>query len=581
MATAERSSIHLRVIPRMPMSPSKTRVPSGTKRARSPGVGAEEQSSRAVLKRARPTVATPTSQKIKSREKKYQEVEFREKYSRAMPSWTFHFDMTDIADETLVNKLKRRLRELGGNYDNFFSKDITHFICNDADRSTKAPEEAIEKENRSHHTLSRSTFNLRKSPSKHTLMTEVPEDASSLAKARTYNMKIWTLKKLDSVLARCLDQPLLIPSKQSHIAPLSNSNPNQGRSLTRLLQSEKINGSSERDSSQRRPDYHYFSKGSYFVLVEDMRQELATIAVQEYPQPRRNSGKFPWPVLHCHPQARGPFVPFDERERRRWEKGQTMEKECRLEQEAYRRKKMKQFEDAFKLKAAQNELRRSGDLRRSVSMNNLRRQSSFHEREVPEDGDRDSIYESANASGYLASGNGVYMAASGNSVHITSTTGTTSTTSGHLRRQNLPPNLQMIANQEITTSRKATRALRERKGDEMGPPAILPERHALRKSKSTNSMRLIKREEGTKPGYCESCRMKFEDFKLHIVCSRHRKFAANDANFSQLDCVLDRVRRKTVAEVRSERLRTRKTFSLEKAETSFITLSDESEMCIV
>ena len=47
----------------------------------------------------------------------------------------------------------------------------------------------------------------------------------------------------------------------------------------------------------------------------------------------------------------------------------------------------------------------------------------------------------------------------------------------------------------------------------MGPP-VLPERaHVLRKSKSTNTMRLPKREEGAKPGYCESCRVKFENFK--------------------------------------------------------------------
>ncbi|KAF9264218.1 hypothetical protein L218DRAFT_863434 [Marasmius fiardii PR-910] len=561
----------------MPLSPSKPRVPSGTKRARSPGVGAEEQSSRAFLKRARPTVATPTSQKNKLHEKKYKEAEWREKYIRAMPDWKFHFDMTDITDEVLVNKLKRRIRELNSSFDNFFSKDITHFICNnDVDRPTKAPEEALEKENRSHPTLSRSIPNMRKSPSKHALMMTTEYETSSLAKARMYNMKIWTLKKLDSVLARCLDQPNLIPLKHSHAAPLSNSNPNQTRSLTRLLQSEKMNGTSERDPSHRRSDFHYFSKGSHFVLVEDMRQELATIAVQEYPALKRTSGKTPWPVLHCHPQSRGPFVPFDEREKKRWEKGQTLEKECRLEQEERGKRKMRQMEEMFKLKAAQNELMRTGDLRRSVSMNNLRRQGSLHELEVPEDNDRDRdfVYESANASGYLASGNGNYMAASGNSVHITSTTGTTSTTSGYLRRQNLPPNLQMIANQEIITSRKATRAV-GRKDDEMGPPAMFPERHALRKSKSTNTIRLSKREEGAKPGYCENCRQKFDDFKQHIVCSKHRRFAANDANFSQLDCVLDRVRRKTVEEVRNERFRTRDT--LEDTESQYLSYSDDSE----
>jgi len=35
----------------------------------------------------------------------------------------------------------------------------------------------------------------------------------------------------------------------------------------------------------------------------------------------------------------------------------------------------------------------------------------------------------------------------------------------------------------------------------------------------------------------------------HIKSSRHRKFAINDANFYQLDVVLDRIKRKTRTEV--------------------------------
>lgn len=48
----------------------------------------------------------------------------------------------------------------------------------------------------------------------------------------------------------------------------------------------------------------------------------------------------------------------------------------------------------------------------------------------------------------------------------------------------------------------------------MGPPTTIPERAKfLRKSKSTNTLKLPKRDEATKPGYCECCRLKFEDFR--------------------------------------------------------------------
>ncbi|KAJ8077044.1 Cdc7p-Dbf4p kinase complex regulatory subunit [Marasmius tenuissimus] len=554
MATAERSSLSSRALPRVPMSPLKpSRVPSGTKRPRSPGLGAEEQSSRTTSKRARPTAATPTSQKNKSREKKdQQEAEFRRKYKEAWPSWSFHFDMTDITDEALVAKLKRRILELEGTIEDFFSKEhVTHFICSDVDRPTKpTAEEIIEKENRGA---------LRKSPSKQgfTAPPELPDGTSSLAKARDYmkngHMKIWSVKKLDSVVSRCLEQPLLLSTKPPSTNNSSKQNTNQPRSLTRLLQTERLNGASERDPTQRRSDFRYFQKGTCFVLVEDVQEKLATIAAQEYMVPKRSSAKAPWPILYCHPKSRGPFVPFDDREKRRWERNQVAEKECRREQEAYRKKKMKQFEEVVKMKEAQKELRRTGDLRRSVSMNNLRRQGPMEDYDVFDDGDRDSVYESANASGYLASGPGGYMAASGNSVHITSTTGNTSTTSGNtLRRTKLPANLQLVANREVVTSRKVARPIGDQDEQEMGPP-VIPGRQTLRKSKSTNTIKLAKREEGSKPGYCESCRQKFEDFKQHVVSHKHRKFAADDANFSQLDCVLSRVKRKTVVEVRRER----------------------------
>ena len=48
----------------------------------------------------------------------------------------------------------------------------------------------------------------------------------------------------------------------------------------------------------------------------------------------------------------------------------------------------------------------------------------------------------------------------------------------------------------------------------MGPPATIPDKAKfLRKSKSTNTLKLPKRDEASKPGYCESCRQKFEDFR--------------------------------------------------------------------
>lgn len=290
------------------------------------------------------------------------------------------------------------------------------------------------------------------------------------------------------------------------------------RSLSRLLESERLHGTAERDPTQRRHDFTYFSKNSYYVLIEDMRGELATIAAQEYPIVKGSDGKEEsgWPVLYCHPLARGPFIPYDERERRRRERAEQAERD-RVEEQRRRRAKFEKQERRRKVKAQLQA--KQYDLRRTVSMHNLHRRSTYPNAkmdgfiDLDVDFGDDSTLNSANASGFLASG--VYMAASGNSVGITSTTGTTSTAHNAFRTLQLPIALKDRFNQQVVTSRRISIGnLVDGKENRMGPPPRVPEKvKLLRKSRSTNTIRLPKREEGIKPGYCESCKIKFDDFQ--------------------------------------------------------------------
>jgi len=338
-----------------------------------------------------------------------------------------------------------------------------------------------------------------------------------VTKAGEYGIKIWTQAKLDSVLSRCIDAP----SSKALVNPRFPGAPSAPqRSLSRLLQTEKIHGTTERDPTQKRHDFRYFSRGTCFVLLEDIYQELATIAAHEYPilKEKDKSGKKPWPVLHCHPLSRNPFAPFDDKEKRRWERAQQAEK---TEEADRARRKKKQLE-AMKRKAGnQVHVKTAGDLRRSLSLSNLHRRLSHpigkHDMGfIDLDADLDDA-ESANASGYLASGAGMgYIAASGNSVGITSTIGTTSTSGQILRNLSLPTALTDRMKQEVLTSRKFSTKAKDENVENtgtMGPPSKVPSRQSfLKKSKSMNTLKLPKREEGVKPGYCESCRIKFSDF---------------------------------------------------------------------
>ncbi|KAF8891667.1 Dfp1/Him1, central region-domain-containing protein [Infundibulicybe gibba] len=556
-------------------SPSKPpRSASSSKRPRSPDPQGDSLPLPPNVKRPRAAAPQSTAgpvrdlgkeRKLSAAQREQQKVEFKEKYCRAFPSWTFYFDLDHIEpDRGTAKALEAKIQQLGGGIEDFFSNEITHLITNQSNPATSGGDSTAEKENlHKRGALSgRNTANL-KSPIR---LRGRPEDTvhatgfDLVTKAVAFNIKIWTTAKLESVLTRCLEPS--ISTINSRSAAIINNPPTTGlqRSLSLLLQSERIHGTSERDPTQKRHDYRYFSRGSRFVLVEDIRQELATVAAFEYPLPKTRdpNAKPPWPVLHCHPCSRGPFIAYDDREKRRWEKTQQQDQEH--ENERVREKDKIMRAHAIKKRAdAQLHAQKNGDLRRSVSMSNLQRRATLPATLPGVYVDLDADLDSAVPSGYLASGTGGgYMAASGNSVGITSTTGTTSTGVYNLRNVQLPSALSGRIKQQVITSRKfpTTAADKGSKAEIMGPPSCIPERKPLlRKSRSTNTLKLPKREEGTKPGYCESCRAKFEDFKAHIASRKHRKFAEDDAHFLQLDCVLARVQRRTRQEVEGEQNR--------------------------
>lgn len=532
---------------------------SSAKRARSPepGQDAGNTSNKRVKSTDTPHSSILARDDLKKKEKDRKrvdrvdrETEFRVKYTRAFPSWVFHFDLGSNQAEPITphqrDELQQRVIQMGARVDDFFSGEVTHLITNNSTPAFPGKENTLR--NQSHPAaFLRSPIRLKGRPAedRHAGTSE-----PITKKAIDFQMKVWSALKLQSVLDRC-HAPTV---RQSHppSAPSAPPPPPRERSLSRLLETERRHGTTERDPAEKRSDWIYFAKGSRFVLIEDMRQELATIAAVEYTTTKGRDGKErgTWPVLHCHPLARGPFVEYDEREERRRQKADKADRE----REYDRQRRRSRFKDYQRRQQAHMQEEHYGDLRRTVSLSNLRRHHTLPDRE--QDGgdgvDEDAI-ASVNASGFLASG--AYMAASGNSVGITSTAGTTSTAS-HSLRAALPANLRGRLQQQVVTSRRFTIANASSlagKENAMGPPAMVPDRpnKLLRKSRSTNTVRLPKREEGIKPGYCESCRVKFEDFKEHVASRKHRKFAADDNNFAQLDSVLNRVRRKTLEEVTS------------------------------
>lgn len=57
-------------------------------------------------------------------------------------------------------------------------------------------------------------------------------------------------------------------------------------------------------------------------------------------------------------------------------------------------------------------------------------------------------------------------------------------------------------------------------------------------------LRRLARPDEPKAGYCENCRLKYVDFKKHVLSRKHRKFALDEENWAELDYMLKRATRK-------------------------------------
>lgn len=66
-----------------------------------------------------------------------------------------------------------------------------------------------------------------------------------------------------------------------------------------------------------------------------------------------------------------------------------------------------------------------------------------------------------------------------------------------------------------------------------------PSRAASAKQKKNK-----KAEREPKPGYCENCRDKYDDFQEHVMSKKHRKFATTAENWKELDGLLKKLTRK-------------------------------------
>lgn len=132
-----------------------------------------------------------------------------------------------------------------------------------------------------------------------------------LSRARGLNIKIWALEKIQRML-KTMWEP--VPGEEMPEAAARErtaddnvviAKPSKNADLEQLLRNEKINGPADRDMTVAAQDMVSF-KG-YYLYVHDMDEKTKPVMVRDYPKPpTKEQGK--WPQFRLTPSGRCPFI---------------------------------------------------------------------------------------------------------------------------------------------------------------------------------------------------------------------------------------------------------------------------------
>ncbi|GAA6058220.1 hypothetical protein JCM3770_005021 [Rhodotorula araucariae] len=465
--------------------------------------------------------------------------QWRTKFRKAFPSFTFYFD---AIDETTKASLSAQVKRLGSSVDQFFSKKVTHVVTsrpvptaagkeNSPTTSTTGGivDSAAGKAKKQSTARSPKIYELPNGQKLRPLAGDLDKNPfidsqDILSKALDFGLKIWPAEKLQLMLTRI-----------NHHSPSKESTLQRDPSLPTLLREEQLYGTRERDPFVPRSDTYYFPPNKYYLLVEDSTGEHRPIVAKEYEKPRKHEDPS-WPVLWGGIEGRTGFYRYD---------GEV----------TYERRvpppptvaPVPQPTAAGKSGYGSTAARAiAPNLRRAVSLQNVAR----------EQGRKQESAGTAGASGYGHGQRESFVAASGNSQIITSNIASATSTaarSGAAQASRFGANGGLVDKRlAVLTNRTVSVA-----GNGLAGGVVRVKRMAMQRSVSVDGglhglrvppAAVPVRDEPKKPGYCENCRVKYDDFKDHVVSSKHRRFALNPKHWRELDALLEKIERPVVAD---------------------------------
>ena len=421
-----------------------------------------------------------------------------------------------------------------------------------------------------------------------------PRSTDVLHRARDMGKKIWSLEKLNKILDIALHpDPSLGYGRGS--AQATTKTANDEEKLAQALHNERVHGPSDRDPTVSNKDNVYTFRGPY-IFVYDVEEKTKPIMAREYAkssEPKLGD----WPQFRVVSQGRCPFVPDEthdlpEKENRDRARAKARAAKAVADEAAEAARKPKASEVApSKAAIGKRTLSQMEDGHNRGA--GVRAAESFDRAKISNPPSLDfrsqnAFISHAKAGRFLA---GEPVASGLQPSNVTSAIRSqmiSSTTGGILggkagtskeihglqrkvvlQKATTPALSQDPSSRRIEMSHDSNVFIRsasfshatQRRLDALDEEEMSRQREKLRRTASAPVPQpKVKRD--PKPGYCENCQDKFADFEevslsspilplapsdanqlQHILTRKHRKFAENDDNWSQLDALLSQLQR--------------------------------------
>ncbi|KAF4976172.1 hypothetical protein FZEAL_7130 [Fusarium zealandicum] len=498
------------------------------------------------------------------------------------PKMVFYFE--SIPDDVRA-RLTKRVTYLGARQEPFFSIAVTHVVTTRSIPPERSETEHAHEHRDDHHEpeeqpqtinpslLDRNTearrkllYEFRNAPSRSQQLDDPTKRAKGsrnndvLHKAREMGKKIWSLDKFQNMLSVLLEAETGHSTSYASRSASTRGHYGTARepNLLQLLHNERLNGPSDRDPTAVHRELSYF-KGPH-IYIWDMDEKHKPVMVREYPKVA-NKADGEWPQFRSVGNGRCPFVEDhdvpdkDNRRQREQEKARATKREdsvpilkppqIPVPKPVTGKRTLTEMEDGQNRARAATPTEIFNTAKAVMSkQTEVRQQNAFTSRagtgrlfagEPVASGVQPSNITSAIRSQMVSSTSGVNGAKAGTSKEV----------HGLQRKvlQKAAPTSHDVSSRrlaevsmDVASSRSTTM------GRHTSRPAEVQEEESQKAERKTQSQSL-KSKRDLKPGYCENCQDKFRDFDEHILSRKHRKFADNNDNWTELDALLSQIKR--------------------------------------